>query len=282
MTTEQQPSDSRWDQETIKMLDAEQHATGRSLVAFVTNQGKDSLMGSGTLARLGDRWGVLTCSHVLHNLGKRPFALTCSSVDNLARRWWLAQDKLGFLQLGDPPWESALGPDLAFVQIPVNLVSDIAKVATVVNLDHHQDLTSKEEPSSAIHKADLVFGAIGQWTTAEPDIVHLKALINVGTISKTTNRGGFDYLTHTPVPDGKAPMPSTFGGMSGGGVWRLYFQQTGERTLKFAQRRFLGVAFAESNPAGTDLPVIHCHGPTSLYEKLIPSIVNEPMRPGPR
>lgn len=86
-------------------------------------------------------------------------------------------------------------------------------------------------------------------------------------IRSAYERNGYDYLE----PSAKlalSAVPSSFGGVSGGGLWEVRLSKTPAGKLSWDGRRyFRGVAFWESEIEGAGRRVIRCHGAKSIFEK---------------
>jgi len=83
--------------------------------------------------------------------------------------------------------------------------------------------------------------------------------------SCTDSRDDYDYLTltaRTTLPG----VPSSFAGVSGGGLWQITLRMKGTEIVWKGERRFRGVAFWQT-PLPEDRIAIRCHGPRSIFEK---------------
>jgi hypothetical protein len=82
---------------------------------------------------------------------------------------------------------------------------------------------------------------------------------------KLQHMGGFDYLDYEI--EHKVGLPRHFGGVSGGGVWRVWVfcsPESGEIDWKMS---FHGVAFYQLD-IGNDPTTVRCHGPQSVQAML--------------
>jgi hypothetical protein len=84
-------------------------------------------------------------------------------------------------------------------------------------------------------------------------------------------RDGFDRLEFTPDHDAEFVPPSSYGGMSGGGCFRVYFPSHGDGQPEPIAFHLLGVAFYQTKVDGKPDTLI-CHGGVSLREKLLPAV----------
>ena len=63
-------------------------------------------------------------------------------------------------------------------------------------------------------------------------------------------------------------VPSSFGGVSGGGLWEVGLSMEKSRAISWdGRRRFRGVVFWQS-AISDGRRVIRCHGPQSIFEKV--------------
>ena len=96
--------------------------------------------------------------------------------------------------------------------------------------------------------------------------VHGEAFFSV--VQDTHEHNGFDYLDLGA--DLRSPgVPSSFGGVSGGGLWEIKLTMSGDtKEIHWdGKRYFRGVAYWQSD-GSTNRRVIRCHGSKSIYEKL--------------
>ncbi len=89
---------------------------------------------------------------------------------------------------------------------------------------------------------------------------------SISIVQKVHQHNGYNYFdvgANLKLPD----APSSFIGMSGGGLWliRLVKSKSGEISWD-GKRYFRGVAFWESIQSDGHA-IIRCHGPKSIYEK---------------
>jgi len=93
---------------------------------------------------------------------------------------------------------------------------------------------------------------------------HARAFLSA--VCETHWRNGYDYVEPRARLD-LPGVPSTFRGVSGGGLWQVGLSMTKSGTVYFDGRRyFRGVAFWESEPSN-GRRVIRCHGPRSIFER---------------
>ena len=167
---------------------------------------------------------------------------------------------------------SEFGPDLAFVEIPAPFAASLqAKLSTVDWLLESQKGLNSEPTQKKISGLMGMMEALDnseptKVTETEKIFTH-QARINLGAVTECMNNFAnydlFDFTIH--VNEREAPLPS-FGGTSGGPVWRFFIEKDDAGILSIKESRLLGIAFWEH---GTGPPVIRCHGPRSIHQILL-------------
>lgn len=224
--------------------------------------------GSGTLVTIGGVYGAVTARHVLKNLERdREVAIVSFSTGPYQQRTIdITQCELFSLPGSDGP----LGPDLAFLRLPQISIETLKATNSFYPLDKPQQTVGSLRGLGMI---DTVLGVVAEWSD---DIEHttkrrrkLFQLLFAGgrTEAEVREQEGYDLLTFRPTFE-EIRAPTSFEGVSGGGLWRTFFKPDGSNEV--VDRRLLGVAFYEEpTPSGL---VLTCHGPQSIKEKLIPSV----------
>ncbi len=236
------------------------------------------LRGSGTLVRVGKLHGILTAAHVwrvvrdLRVVGIYLYPPRKAEVHSITEEVELL-DAVTFESGND----DALGPDVAFVRLRESKAASIEKHGTFLSLEKDEQRARAGAPDGAI-ACDVVVGgveALGQKINEFEGrkLVVQKSLAHAGYAQALDDgRDGFDRLEFTPEPDADFVPPHSYGGMSGGGCFRVYFPRQ-EDGVEFEPLAFhlLGVAFFETKLEGKADKII-CHGRRSLTDKLIPVV----------
>lgn len=236
------------------VLDKVKHFT----IGFGRAGEEPAAKGSGVLIRHGSLHGILTCAHVdkyLREL-KRPVGLVRLNRGLAQQSATLNLDEVFSYAAGHEPWTME-GEDIAFIHLPPHLIGNIARDCTFLDVEKN---FSKPEPddSSSLIQVHSVFGLVEQFTgaTARQNgraTTSLKGVLTSGVLRE------FDALTATLecFEENISDLPPSFGGTSGGGLWRVYVRRREDGTCEAVHHRLIGIASREDK--GTP-PRITCQG----------------------
>jgi len=236
------------------VLDKVKHFT----IGFALTGDTPTAKGSGVLIKHGERHGILTCAHVdkyLRDL-KRPVGLVRLNRGLAQQSATLEMDEVFSYAAGEAPWLTR-GDDIAFIHLPPHLVGNIAKDCVFLDADKNFTKPQPDDYSSLI-QMHSVFGLVEQFTgaTTRQDgraTTLLKGVLTPGVLRE------FGALTATlecfkeNLPD----LPASFGGTSGGGLWRVYVRRCEDGSFEAIHHRLLGIACSEDKGAP---PRITCQG----------------------
>ena len=242
----------------------------------VDNIEDGSILGSGTLVTVGKLAGVVTARHVAEVLrklkarsGARAQIVRMSRKNGGHVRHELDLRQAEFVL--SPGLDGPNGPDLAFVVLSVENETTLKATNSFYPLD--KDLPSLKGNYPAPVQIDMALGVVAEWTTdlevtAEGGKRNFTLIAFTGHSQNEREHEGYDLATLVPPPEADILLPKSFGGVSGGGVWRVFYKPDGSNTV--VDSRLIGTAFYELPTEGrTNL--IH-HGLRSLETKLIPLI----------
>lgn len=238
--------------------------------AVLTKNGREEdafPAGSGTLAKLGPISGIVTAAHVLKALpdkGEVGLVRFNSRGQVQKQTIEMSHAEKVIISAGDGP----LGPDLGFLQLPPVNGGNLEATNNFFNLG------KRREAHAAPMYFEAVVGVVGEWTadvrpTSTTRRKDLELLFGGGQVTgKSHLPNGFDLCTFKVDYAADVKKPSTYKGVSGGGLWRVYYQfDAGERQV-VREKRLVGVAFYEfTEPDGSQM--ITCHGPRSIYRHLV-------------
>lgn len=225
------------------------------------------LIGSGTLVEIKGTHHILTAAHVWHETrGAEQIGLTLTAYPSA---FAIPRDAISTKELWsreNPEW----GPDLALLKLPHPFVSRIEAHKSFLNLAQ-QRVTHAVCPS-ATKGFWAVTGMVGQFSEVQsrPEARIIEANVQAraffSVIHETHQRDGYDYLDPSAKLD-LPGVPSSFGGVSGGGLWEIGLSMAKSGKISWdGGRQFRGVAFWQS-AVFDDHRVIRCHGPQSIFEK---------------
>ncbi|MGB8168114.1 MAG: hypothetical protein WCF18_11525 [Chthoniobacteraceae bacterium] len=92
---------------------------------------------------------------------------------------------------------------------------------------------------------------------------------------KYEEQEGWDYFELGVTRDEVADIGDSFGGVSGGGVWRIPVcrkKDDPEGSEYYDGMTFAGVAFYEENHLPDGRFFVRTHGPRSIYQQFLPAL----------
>lgn len=229
-------------------------------------------IGSGTLVRIGKTRGILTAAHVWKVVEQQE---RVGFYVNAYRRTEIQSsfedtDKLVAKVIGDSTGDE-MGPDIAFLKLSDLCAATLEMLGTFLNADRHQAVLAAQTSTPFI-QYDAVVGIVAEWEPSvtmrgKSKVIKLEALTNIGSTSMmSAGHGGCDRLEFTPVPEPGFVLPKSYGGVSGGGLFRV----VADREMAVAVALH-GVAYWETEKDSPTNKIV-CHGPQTIYETLVPSI----------
>lgn len=226
-------------------------------------------LGSGTLIQIGDTRGILTAAHVWNKAKKFEnihFVITRGKSSAFA----VPRDHIFVKKIWNaatPEW----GPDLAFLEIAPNHISTIGARKSFLNLNL-QKATLAEYPPKIEKGLWAITGLVAEFSEVqvqtEKQIVTVNAVCRAffTLIQGTHEHQGYDYFD-AGVKKELDGVPTSFGGVSGGGLWQIDLSKNKDGEISWdGKRYFRGVAFWQSDLSKAR-QVIRFHGPRSVFEK---------------
>jgi len=243
-------------------------------------------LGSGTLARIDEWPGILTARHVIqpdnHKLRLdqtgHPEHFLRTALGPFAHDLSITTNALRFVIT--PPKTVEYGPDLAFVALPPSPFLDaITARKSFLNLTKNP----QERKQLALHDTGFFalcgFPAVKDFA-APPElgfsIVHGLYGYSMFTGPESYyGRDGWDYYEMPVSQEAADDFQRTFGGVSGGGVWRVDVvrspdDQPGKE--KLGSITLAGVAFYQVDDVEKKHFLVRAHGPVSIYERMIDGV----------
>ena len=156
---------------------------------------------------------------------------------------------------GDDPWE---GDDIAFIHLPPHLIGNFSRDCAFLDADKNFTKPQPESYSSLI-QVHSVFGLVEQFSGATTRQGGRATTLLKGVLTSGVLRD-FEALTATlecfkeNLPD----LPDSFGGTSGGGLWRVYVRRREDGSCEAVHHRLIGIASSEDIESSP--PRITCQG----------------------
>lgn len=253
---------------------------GDSTIGFLkfTLHGKNEdaiSLGSGVLVRIGKVSGVLTASHVLKAMPTKGEIgiVTFPTRSEKLQMYRLNVKFLAPLTIGSKPWGSR-GPDIAFLKLPLPDVSTLDATNTFLNLEKRLSKITKA-PQPTKNSIYEVGGVLDELTTDKKPAStkyltkKFEGRVHDVTIAPMTNTRKWDRIQATPNTIGDNPFPTSFGGMSGGGLWKIFVSLDEKGKPKIVENRLCGIMYFQTRRSKRRLV---CHGQKSIYEEMVARI----------
>ena len=230
---------------------------GSSSVAMLAlgNNGV-KFVGSGSLVFIGNSHYILTAAHVWDALQHSPI-LGITVTDNINHKFEIPVAAIvpTVLQPDKLAW-SEWGPDIALIRIPPEQIGGIEAFQV---FEH--PLASPKHLNVECVEVWVAIGApgeLGKFTPTHADLQISGRFVG----PKPVTHGQYDYFDFEM--DSSAPeMPKSWGGMSGGGLWRVLVYHSPETgKIDWAQRLW-GVIFWQF-PLKNGYRIIRSHGQQSI------------------
>lgn len=230
-----------------------------ALLALLDDHGKHvlELAGSGTLVIVKDTHYILTAAHVWEKVLKLALRLGITITDNINHKYWIDIKAIvpTICKPSRSQWDE-WGPDLALLRIPTEYVGGIKAFQVF------EDVTTPGKPLNvACLQYWVLMGTPKELGTFSPN--HADLQISGFFVNPRYHRCGKHDYYDVLMDTSENHAPKSFGGVSGGGLWRILVYISPEtRKIDWLQR-LKGVAFYEF-PRKNGARVLRCHGPSSL------------------
>lgn len=255
-------------QRDLELWDKIVRSLGSSTVAlfgiyYINGEERLKFAGTGTLAAAGNYHGILTAAHVWEVL-ERTAKVAITMADKINHRYAIEVKAIHatVLERSATEWDEH-GPDLALLRIPNETVGEIQ----VYHVFEHLDEPPKKLGVEAFEYW-MAMGTPGEFGTFTE--THASVEINGSNVDPRYLSGAPDYYDFELDAHGPG-IPKSYGGFSGGGLWRLLvFSPPVTGKVDWAYR-LKGVIFWQFPPVG-GRRTIRCHGPETIASllKLVP------------
>lgn len=255
--------------------------TGDYVIPIVLDQ---TPRGSGTLVQIDDWLGILTAEHVAKHPTKPELRLAWTGHPERFLRTALgpfAHDlsiSTNALRVVTTTRTSdAYGPDLAFVGLPPSpFLSEIRARKSFYNLTLKTDQRRGDALSDVGFFVLCGFPAVKDFTgPAELGFQYTKGLYGYAMLTgpeRYEKKEEWDYYEMGVSQQSADDFERTFGGVSGGAVWRAFAERVEKDPpgREYLERLTLaGVAFYEFDDRSLPRFYVRAHGPLSIYDNLI-------------
>lgn len=247
-------------QANLDLWDRIVRSLGSSTVAlfgiyYVNGEERLKFAGTGTLVTAGNYHGILTAAHVWEVL-EATAKVAITMTDKINHRYAIDVKAIAATVLDDSAseWDEH-GPDLALLRIPNEFVGEIEAYHVFEDLQ-------KSPKKLGVDALEfwMAMGTPGEFGTFTD--THASVEINGSNVDPRYLSAAPDYYDFELDAHGPG-IPKSYGGFSGGGLWRLLFFScplTGKIDWAY---RLKGVIFWQF-AAVDGRRVIRCHGPETI------------------
>jgi hypothetical protein len=229
-----------------------------ALFAVFDDHGMDllKLVGSGSLVIINDSYYILTAAHVWEYV-QSAVKLGITLTDNISHKHLI--DVAAIVPTTLKPDASAWnkwGPDLALLRIPAENIGGIKAFLVF------EDVKAPPRPLNVECLEGWVVmgtpGELGTFTQIHADVQIMGRFVE----PQPQDHCDYDYFDFEM--DSSSPgMPNSWGGLSGGGLWRILVYDSPETGKIDWAQRLKGVVFWQS-PIKNGCRVVRSHGPKSI------------------
>ena len=193
-------------------------------------------VGSGTFVRLADgQCGILTAGHVIRKIEDQGIVVVTQGIANIA---WVGIEAHGMASVGKHN-TGQMGPDLGWIPLSPQLARDLEDQDAVFYN------RAKERATFSGPRCDFrtILGFVDEVSRPEQKELGFHAIFAGRTRTHTPDEDGWDYAEYDVDYVGPG-CPSTHGGVSGAGTWRIELPENGKGEKEVTLE---GVVFAEGD-----------------------------------
>jgi len=244
------------------------------LASLVISGREESLIpiGSGTLISCGSIYGIATAHHVISNRIYQNANQIALVVGKDTRREICLRENLTEIVVGKPTAPNNK-PDLALIQLPDAHIGWLKAKKSFWNLDIWRERIAKIEfPREAglwfVCGAAVNMKGIKVDYTPNREVRIFPGIHAYSGAPDFSEEGEYDYCEIEVDLPGVEDRQKDFGGVSGGGVWRVILIQKKDGAIRIGRALYCGVPFYQTKIDNEGKRKILCHGTSSIYEKL--------------
>ncbi len=220
------------------------------------------LRGSGSLVQYNDMYFILTAQHVIKHLKPYPF-ISFVFGEEIYRM--MHKSSLFTYYEVATPLSDVDGPDVGLISIPEIVIGRFIQKKSFVNLGNKDYLTNHE---SLLEKNGLwiIAGAVGELTKLEleKERMIVALMCYAGGTPNLFGVDDYDYYEMETEYKPDTMTPNTFGGMSGGGLWKLRIAENKGSYELTEQPKLIGINYHESDRI-ENIRTVRGHGPKTIY-----------------
>ena len=197
--------------------------------------------GSGVLASIEGRRGILTCGHVAEQYDRfREIGLVRLIAGTQQRRIMDIADAHHIIVRSSDKWTEG-DLDLAFTYLNPEVAKSIAAQSVFLNIEKNRERIEGGQPTNG-HCVDVMFGLVDEYS-GRPVIEQgkfispMRAVIYRGKMHSEKNA----LLRFQTIDDDPEKLPRDFGGLSGSGLWRIHFVDRGGGKFDIMEKRLWGI-----------------------------------------
>ena len=232
------------------------------------------LIGSGTLVAAGGKRAILTAQHVVQALPKSGRIGLILGEHRQTPSIDAAATHVSFSDRGSVVSD---GPDIALVTLTEAVAGTIEAKKSFYNVESRRDamLTS---PLPQDHGFWVAQGFVGERTIVveyRPEgsplwkrFFHMSA---AGGPQSETIVGKYDYVEMPVIPVRNPDVPTSFGGMSGGGLWQIPLHRNAQGVIEYFRPLLSGVIFYQYDEI--EQRHLKCHFRRTVYGPVLESLL---------
>ncbi len=222
------------------------------------------VLGSGTLVRIRGAGCLLTAAHVAEQVLESTALSMTTILDRAPVRVPVQTlTPIAMTPRTNGEW-GEWGPDIALLRLHEHDVRrlEVEKAFYAIDRPEGRPREIVETPGSRV--AWALCGAPAETARILPDVgvLNIKTLVN-DAVTRHTREDGLDYIDSGFGRTDPSNIPTSWGGVSGAGLWACVLAPGDDRTQMEVSPLLVGVVFY-AVPAGPKHGVIRAHGPHSL------------------
>jgi len=229
--------------------------------------GGSRVLGSGVLVTLDGRRGILTAGHMAEVYDALPEIGLVRFVPGGEQQRMIVRHgdaRTMMLQSSKTFTESKEVLDLAFTELVPEIAATIEARGAFLNLDKNRERIEAAPPAEGVH-CDAMLGLIAEFSdkpfiNGDQWITPMRGILHTAHVCEQDH----GLVTVEAMDENLDKLPESFGGMSGGGLWRVYFVEDEARIVSASP---CGIASWQ-----IDKTHIACQGWDRIDQGLVPAV----------